>query len=373
MTSNRRVDFEAIKAAADFGLVVAHYEARGELRLAKGARGGQLKAHCPWHDDAKPSLSLNLGKKLFHCFNQGECGVSGNALDFVHQLEAQMGRPCSLREAASLLAEIGGVKLDGAEGRPEPRRTSKTKSTAKSASSGQKRTVRASVASEVGSGNEIEANVPLGAEFLARFQASLTLDHPYFAERGLDRAAVKRFGLGFQSKGAWKDRVVIPINDQAGQILAYAGRWALGDETIPDGSGKYKLPKREHFRPDLALYGLDRVVKCRHLTVVEGYFGAIRLECLGLPAVALMGNSISVAQVGLLKALPRLEAITVMLDGGANGQTATDRLLGAIARSAPRFSVRVVDLPDDAQPDTVDRSFLVDCYPSLPHSFGKLA
>ena len=368
MGSNRRVDFDEIKATADFGKVVAHYEARGELRLAHGARGSQLKAHCPWHDDDTPSLSLNLEKKVFHCFNQGACGVSGNVLDFVHQLEAQMGRPCSLREAAIVLAEIGGVAQSGAVGRSEPLGASKKKSTAKSASSGQKRAERASVGSEAGSGDEIEANVPLDEGFLARFQASLTIDHPYLAERGLDRAAALRFGLGFQSKGAWKDRIVIPINDQAGQILAYTGRWALGDETIPDGAGKYKLPKREHFRPDLALYGLDRVVNCRHLTVVEGYFGAMRLDLLGLPAVALMGNSISSAQVALLKALPRLEAITVMLDGGENGRIATDRALGVVARSAPRFSVRVVDLPEDAQPDTVDRSFLADCYPSLTRS-----
>ena len=215
---------------------------------------------------------------------------------------------------------------------------------------------------------EIEANIPLATGFLARFRASLTLDHPYFAERGLDPAAVERFRLGFQTKGAWKDRVVIPIADRDGQVLAYAGRWALGDEAIPEGAGKYKLPKREHFRPDLALYGLDRVGSSRHLTVVEGYFGAMVLDLLGLPAVALMGNAISRAQVELLKALPRLEAITIMLDGGEHGQAATDRALGVIARAAPRFSVRAVDLPDGAQPDTTEHSILAGFYPALTRS-----
>ncbi len=162
--------------------------------------------------------------------------------------------------------------------------------------------------------------------------------------------------------------MVIPINDHEGQVLAYAGRWALGDACIPEGSGKYKLPTRKHFRPDLALFNHRRAFECRHVTVVEGYFGAMALDLLGLPAVAVMGNSISARQVELLKAFPKLEAITVMLDGGEHNRASTDSLCGMIARCAPRFSTRAVELPAGGQPDTVGRVILADLYPSLARS-----
>jgi len=101
MSATKRVDFDDIKTGADFAVVLTHYEARGELRVPKGARGEQLKVHCPFHDDDTPSLSINLGRKLFHCFNEGACGASDNVLEFVHRMEAEGGRPCSLREAAN--------------------------------------------------------------------------------------------------------------------------------------------------------------------------------------------------------------------------------------------------------------------------------
>lgn len=205
----------------------------------------------------------------------------------------------------------------------------------------------------------------MSASFLERFQATLAVDHPYLAARELDPATAATWGIGFQSTGAWQNRVVIPITDAQGEILAYAGRWALGDDALPDGEGKYKLPKAQHFNKKLALFNHQRVRQARHVTLVEGYFGAIRLQRLGLPAVALMGNTIAAEQVALLNALPRLVAVTVLLDGGAYNQATTDRGLGVIARHDPTFRVRALALPEGAQPDTVEEAWLKAHYPSL--------
>ena len=77
----RGVDFEALKAQADFRTVLAHYG------FAAG-RGDQFTIRCPFHDDRTPSCSINVSKGLFHCFG---CPASGNVLDFVHRMEARGG------------------------------------------------------------------------------------------------------------------------------------------------------------------------------------------------------------------------------------------------------------------------------------------
>jgi DNA primase len=143
-------------------------------------------------------------------------------------------------------------------------------------------------------------------------------------------------------------RVCIPIHNGEGQTVAYAGRWVGPDESLPEGKGKYELPAG--FRKELELFNLHRVAHCRHLIVVEGYFGAIRLHGERLPAVALMGSSISVKQLELL-AHANARHITVMLDGDEAGRAAAGEVAAEIAHVA---WARIVHLPDGEQPDTID-------------------
>src|SRR5690348_14151308 len=109
-----RVDFDAIKARADFRAVLAHYG------LALLGRGEQAKARCPFHNDERPSCSVNLERRIFHC-HAGSCGAKGNVLEFVHRMETKDGATVSLREAAVKLADICGIKLDRDSDRRGPR------------------------------------------------------------------------------------------------------------------------------------------------------------------------------------------------------------------------------------------------------------
>jgi hypothetical protein len=105
MPKTHRVDFDDLKARADFRAVLAHYG------LTPVGSGDQTKVPCPFHDDGRPSCSVNLEKRLFHCFG---CGAKGNVLEFVHRmeaLEAANGATVSLRAAGLRLAEICGLPL----------------------------------------------------------------------------------------------------------------------------------------------------------------------------------------------------------------------------------------------------------------------
>ena len=102
MAKTHRVDFDGLKARADFRAVLLHYG------LTPVGSGDQAKVRCPFHDDQRPSCSVNLVKGLWHCF--AGCGA-GNVLDFVHRMETRDGATVSLRLAAVRLAEISGVNL----------------------------------------------------------------------------------------------------------------------------------------------------------------------------------------------------------------------------------------------------------------------
>jgi DNA primase len=197
-----------------------------------------------------------------------------------------------------------------------------------------------------GEGRKITPNKPLG------FALTLDASHPYLMERGLTPELVATFGLGFCSKGSMAGRVCIPIHDAEGALVAYAGRWVGPAEDLPEGKGRYELPSG--FRKELELFNLHRVAHCKHLVVVEGFFGAIHLFGLRTPAVALMGTSISVKQLELL-AHAAARHVTVMLDGDEAGREAAEKVAGAIANVA--WS-RIVHLPAGGQPDTMDRAQL---------------
>ena len=96
-------------------------------------------------------------------------------------------------------------------------------------------------------------------------------------------------------------RIAIPIHNEQGELVAYAGRWP-GEP--PDGEGKYKLPAG--FHKSLVVYNLHRAkdhAKEQGLIVVEGFFDCMRLHQAGIPnVVALMGSSLSEEQEALLVA-----------------------------------------------------------------------
>ena len=174
--------------------------------------------------------------------------------------------------------------------------------------------------------------------------------HPYLKDRGLDEEHTKFFGLGFCARGVMKGRIAIPIHDHKGDLVAYAGRWP--GEDVPEGEPKYKLPRG--FQKNRVLFNLHRVPDASHLVVVEGYWSVFRLYKLGIPAVALAGCSLSPAQEQLLVS-SGARHLTLLFDGDDPGRNAQTELLPRLAR---RFFVRVVDLPEGSQPDTLDEAEL---------------
>ena len=132
-----------------------------------------------------------------------------------------------------------------------------------------------------------------------------------------------------------------------GELVGYAGRWP-GDDDIPEGEDRYKLPAK--FQKSRVLYNLNRAVVDEHIVLVEGFFSAIRLHTLGIPVAALMGWSVSPEQIALLRDRG-IRFVTLLLDGDETGRRAREKVLPCSYRA--RFSSVSPELEDGQKPEAM--------------------
>jgi len=296
------VDFRAIKQAVGIEQVLGRYGVK--LRRS----GKKLRGPCPIHrGEGTDTFHASIDKNAFHCFS---CQAKGNVLDLVAAMEH-----CSLREAALKVRDwfsISGPLPETAKPGPG-----------------------AQLAREA-AGDKGEPNKPLSF----RLQG-IDYHHPYLAGRGVDPETAEYFGVGFfPGKGSMHGRIVIPIDNERGELVAYAGRSIDGSEP------KYKMPAG--FKKSQVLYNLVRAAEETdgRVVLVEGFFDCIRVTQAGHACVALMGSSMSDEQE--IKLRTHFRQVIVMLDGDEAGRRAVGEIADRLTR---KVWVRVVDLPDGGQPD----------------------
>lgn len=129
-------------------------------------------------------------------------------------------------------------------------------------------------------------------EFTVKRLNAAALESPramrYFAGRSITEESVRKFALGYSDK---RDMVTIPVHTPDGMCVGFVGRSVEGKEF----KNSPKLPKSK------TLFNLNRVKSSRIVYVVESSFDAIRLDQVGLPAVATLGASVNNTQIDLLQ------------------------------------------------------------------------
>jgi DNA primase len=313
-------NFRELKRDASFETVCTHYH------IVLVGRGDQRSALCPFHNETKPSLKINLGKKIFHCFG---CEAKGNILDFV----ARMEHETNLAKAAEALARICAIPATATTG------TRTVAASVKSLPPEQTVSVETPV-------NRV-VNPPL------TFTLKLQSNHSYLDARGVTPADREAFGLGYCDRGMMKGRICIPVHNERGELVAYAGRWP-SDEGWPDGEDRYKLPPK--FQKTRVLFNLHRITDASHVVLVEGYWSIFRLHTLGVPVVSSMGWSVSEEQIALLRDRGT-RFLTLLTDGDETGRRARERLLPLLANM---FFVRSPELPLGTKPDSINESELLE-------------
>jgi DNA primase len=166
--------------------------------------------------------------------------------------------------------------------------------------------------------------------------------HPYLAERGIAEVTALEFGIGFYAgPGLMHDRLVIPIHNAGGELIAYCGR-SIG-QTQP----RYRLPPG--FTKSETLFNMHRAAAGveKSVVVVEGFFDCMKVHQAGARSVVgLLGSVLYEPQRQAL--LERFRQIILMMDGDPTGRKATTLIAQKLR---PHCSVRAILLPDGVQPD----------------------
>lgn len=200
----------------------------------------------------------------------------------------------------------------------------------------------------------------------------LDTSHPYLAERGMRKETAEEFGIGyFSGRGSMADRIVIPIHNERGVLLGYAGR------SIDGSAPKYKFSPG--FYKSRLLYNLRRAIEGNldarpSVAIVEGFFDCIKVHEAGFRCVALMGSSLSQEQGELLD--KHFAHVVLLFDGDEAGRAATDECLLKLGR---RLWTKAITLPEGKQPDQLSRDELQDLlapkhspkYTSVIHAWHK--
>lgn len=299
---NGWVNFRQIKDAVPIGAVLEHYAWKCLRR-----RGDRVEGRCPIHrGQGENAFHADLRNNGFHCFS---CHAEGSVLDLVAKMER-----CSVRQAALLLQEWFDVERPASwsswgTGKPNEELIKKKEKT------------------------------PVPLRFSLR---PLDNRHWYLKERGIDAETAAHFGAGYYAgPGLLSGHVVIPIHNERGQLVAYAGR------SIDEAGPKYKLPGG--FAKSRVLFNLHRALTQGQDTVivVEGFFDCMKLHQAGQACVvALMGCCLSAEPEKHL--LERFRKIVLMLDGDLAGQQATRAIADRLTHCS---TISVVSLIAGQQPD----------------------
>ncbi len=317
------------------------------LKLTKAGR--EFKGCCPFHNEKTPSFYVNDDKGFYHCFG---CSAHGDAIRW---LTDQQGLP--FMDAVKELAAAASMDLPA----PDPRAAERAvrDNSLYDVMSAAAEWFTDQLAGESGGAARAYLNkrgiLPATAK---AFGLGLAPDN-----RGGLKAALARFGEsklieagllilveGKESYDRFRGRLMIPIKDARGRVIAFGGR------ILGAGEPKYlNSPDTPLFDKGRTLYNLDRAApasrKSDRIVVVEGYMDVIALAQAGIDeVVAPLGTALTEHQLERLWRL--IDAPILCFDGDSAGQKAAIRAAHrALPMAAPTRTLQFVTLPKDQDPD----------------------
>ncbi|MEQ9728554.1 DNA primase [Pseudomonas sp. WHRI 8822A] len=345
-------------------------------RIQLKKTGKNYSACCPFHKEKTPSFTVSPDKQFYYCFG---CGAGGNALGFVMDHD-QTEFPQAVEE----LAKRAGMEVpreDNGRGGGKPRQPTDSplyallKAAADYYRQALKRHPQRRAAVEYLKGRGLSGEIardfglgfaPPGWDNLLKHLAGDSLQHKAMIDAGLlveNPDSGKRYDR-------FRDRVIFPIHDSRGRVIAFGGR-VLGDD-----KPKYlNSPETPVFHKGQELYGLYEARKNNRnldeIMVVEGYMDVIALAQQGLRnAVATLGTATSEEH---LKRIFRLvPSVLFCFDGDQAGRNAAWRALeAALPNLQDGRRARFLFLPDGEDPDTLVRSEGTEAFQARIHQHAQ--
>ncbi|MBE5214285.1 DNA primase [Pectobacterium sp. A535-S3-A17] len=327
-----------------------------DARVKLKKQGKNYHACCPFHHEKTPSFTVNGDKQFYHCFG---CGAHGTAIDFLMNYDR-----LEFVETIEELATMHGLEV------PYETGTGPTKQEIHQRH------------------NQYELMGHISSFYQQALQHSVGVPAlQYLQQRGLSAEVISHFAIGFAPSGwdnvlkrfgegsdrnvlndagmlvtndqgrtydRFRERVMFPIRDKRGRVIAFGGR-VLGNDTP-----KYlNSPETGIFHKGRQLYGLYEAQQShkdlKRLLVVEGYMDVVALAQFGIDyAVASLGTSTTAEHIQLL--FRATDQVVCCYDGDRAGREAAWRALEtALPYLNDGRQLRFMFLPDGEDPDTLVR------------------
>jgi len=319
--------------------------------VALKKRGKDFVGLCPFHQEKTPSFYVSPAKQIFHCYG---CKAGSSVIDFVMKRDR-----IEFIDALKLLGEQAGLEMPKFG-------VSKQKS------------------------GERQVLLDMHSAACAFFEKLLSdplqgqAARQYLQQRGFDESSIRRFQIGFAAD-AWdgllrgpvgkkfsppqlalgglvksrdtggghydtfRNRLIFPIRDENGRVIAFGGRQMPGSENPP----KYlNSPETPLFSKSRAIFGLDlarqRIVESRTAVIVEGYTDVVMAHQFGVTnVVSPLGTALTEQHVGMLRRFA--DRIVLLFDADAAGDAAVDKAV-ALFLTQP-VEIAIASMPQGVDPD----------------------
>ncbi len=305
-------------------------------------RGSSFLGRCPFHNEKTPSFSVNREKNIFHCFG---CHEHGDVISFIMKHEN-----VSYVEALKILADRVGMEITDDERKYDDSR----------------KILR-------------EINRQAGIFFYKTLRTNEGKPaYDYLKKRGLTNDIINRFGIGYAPRGGSRlykilkgmkynddiilksglfinakgkildkfyDRVMFPIFDSNGKVVAFGGRILNGE-----GAKYLNSPETTIFHKKRIIYGIHIAKKLhpKFLILCEGYMDVISMHQAGFAmSVATMGTAFN--QTHAIELKKYVENIFMLYDSDEAGQAATEKAAKILIDNG--LSVKVIDISPYKDPD----------------------
>ena len=342
-------------------------------RRVKVIRAGrEFKACCPFHHEKTPSFTINDDKQFYHCFG---CGAHGDVIKFVMEHDN-----IGFMDAVEMLAADAGMQVP--------------KQSPQHAAQAKKEKSLYELLDDATHLMEEHLNEPRNQDALS-----------YLLDRGITKETIKQFRIGFapedgqhlrkiltqkgysdrdmiqagvlrpSNKGGspyafFRDRVIFPVPDRRGRIIAYGGRILPEHIRPPQRNSNFTPPKYINstetpvFHKGRMLYGEPTARRAaadgQPLILVEGYLDVIASVQAGFAgALAPMGTAVTEEQIASMwQMIPDFEKVPILcFDGDNAGRKAARRVMERIfPLLEPGRSVKFAFMPDGEDPDSLIKS-----------------
>lgn len=341
---------QAVQNAANIAEVVGDF-------LALKKKGQNLWACCPFHHEKTPSFAVNLAKGFYKCFG---CDAAGDAITFIREMEG-----ISFVEAVKYLAKKYGIPIQetaAKEGQVQAQHERDSLYILLKLA----KVYYTDTLWQHPEGQRIgqaycQARGFTGP-FIRQFELGYSLDawqgfYQYAQQKGYGDELLEKAGLILQKAGRpydrFRGRVMFPIHDVAGQVIAFGARVLTAAAEQP----KYiNSPETVIYHKSDVLYGLhqakQKIRQADNCFLVEGYTDVIALHMAGIAnVVASSGTSLTEAQIQLISRFTK--HVTIVFDGDLAGLKAALRGIDIVLEKG--LDIKVVMLPAGEDPDSYAR------------------